>query len=249
MRDGISIYQQGMSMENLIEIRDLGFSYTRGRMVFNGLNFALTRGERIGITGPNGAGKSTLLHLIMGLLKATSGEIRVFGKPRREEKDFTEVRQRIGLLFQDSDDQLFCPTVEEDIAFGPLNIGKSQQEARAIVRETCERLGLSGFEKRVTHHLSGGEKRLVALATVVAMNPECFLLDEPIAGLDEETTERFLRYLKEHADTYIIVTHDREFLKDAVEKIYLLKDGKIAEIKTASESAQQPAFSVNTIVF
>ncbi|MEF3168953.1 MAG: energy-coupling factor ABC transporter ATP-binding protein [Deltaproteobacteria bacterium] len=218
-------------MESLIEIRDLCFSYTIERKVFNGLDFTLMRGERIGITGPNGAGKSTLLYLIMGLLKATSGEIRVFKHLRKEERDFTEVRQRIGLLFQDSDDQLFCPTVEEDIAFGPLNLGKSQQEAMTIVRETCERLGLSGFERRITHRLSGGEKRLVALATVMAMNPECLLLDEPTTGLDAATTERFLRYLKESADTYVIVTHDRGFLKDAVDRLFLLTDSKITEIK------------------
>lgn len=214
----------------LIEVRDLVFSYANGRKVFNSLNFSFKRGDRIGITGPNGAGKTTLLHLIMGLLKPNSGEIEIFGKVRKEEKDFTEVRQRIGLLFQDSDDQLFCPTVEEDIAFGPLNLGKSLEEAKAIVRETCENLGLRGFEKRVTHRLSSGEKRLVALATVVAMNPECLLLDEPTAGLDETTTEKFLRYLKGHTDTYAIITHDREFLKDAVDRIYMLKDSKITAL-------------------
>jgi len=220
-----------MSMEDyLIDIKELGFSYANGSKVFDSLNFSLKRGERIGLTGPNGAGKTTLLHLIMGLLKPNSGEMKIFGKVRKEEKDFTEVRRKIGILFQDSDDQLFCPTIEEDIAFGPLNLGKSLEEARDIVRETCQRLGLLGFEKRITHRLSGGEKRLVALATVVAMNPECFLLDEPITGLDEETTERLLKYLKEHADSYVIVTHDREFLKYAVNKIYVLKDSKITLI-------------------
>ncbi|MDI6890138.1 MAG: ABC transporter ATP-binding protein [Thermodesulfovibrionales bacterium] len=213
--------------EYLIEIRDLCFSYANGRKVFNSLNFSLKSGDRIGLTGPNGAGKTTLLHLIMGLLKPNSGEIKIFGKVRKEEKDFTEVRQRIGLLFQDSDDQLFCPTIEEDVAFGPLNLGKSLEEARAIVRETCEKLGLKGFEKRITHRLSSGEKRLVALATVVAMNPECLLLDEPSTGLDEMSTERFLKYLKEYSDTYIIISQDHGFLKDVADKIYRLKDSKI----------------------
>lgn len=219
-----------MSSEYFINIKNLSFSYPLGETVFNGLNFSIRKGEKIGLTGPNGTGKTTLFHLIVGLLKPSSGEIKIFGKDRKEEKDFTEVRQRIGLLFQDSDDQLFCPTVEEDIAFGPLNRGKSHEEAKVIVKETCKRLGLNGFEKRVTHRLSSGEKRLVALATVIAMNPECFLLDEPVTGLDEETTERFLNYLKEHADTYVIITHDREFLKDAVDRIYMLKDSRITEI-------------------
>jgi cobalt/nickel transport system ATP-binding protein len=214
----------------LVNIKNLHFSYPNRKNVLNGLDFSLKKGDKIGLTGPNGAGKTTLFHLIMGLLKPDSGEINIFEKVRKHEKDFIEVRQRIGLLFQDSDDQLFSPTVEEDIAFGPLNLGKSHEEARSIVKETCERLGLSGFEKRVTHRLSGGEKRLVALATVIAMNPECFLLDEPVTGLDEETTGRFLKYLKEYAETYAIISHDREFLKDTVDKIYVLKNSKITTI-------------------
>ncbi len=211
----------------MIEIRDLSFSYSNGKKVFDGLNFSFKRGEKIGLVGPNGAGKSTLFHLIMGLLNPSSGEIIIFDRSRENGEDFYDVRQRIGLLFQESEDQLFCPTVEEDIAFGPLNLGKSHREIKAIVRGTCERLGLKGFEKKVTHRLSGGEKRLVALATVVAMDPECYLFDEPTSGLDEATTEKFSRYLKDYADTYIIITHDHSFLENTVDKIYRLKESKI----------------------
>lgn len=211
----------------MIDIRNMGFGYSNGRRLFNGLNFSLEKGEKIGLVGPNGAGKSTLFYLIMGLLRPDSGEIRIFGRHRDNEKDFSDVRRRIGLLFQDPEDQLFCPTVEEDIAFGPLNLGRSHSEARAIVAETCGILGLKGLEKKVIHRLSGGEKRLVALATVVAMNPECYLLDEPTAGLDRRTTERFLRYLREYADTYIIITHNHEVLKDAADRIYRLHEGRI----------------------
>ncbi len=214
----------------MIELQDLSFTYPYGKSVFNGLNFSLKRGERIGLVGPNGAGKTTLFHLIVGLLKPDSGEVRILGKRRKDEEDFTEVRQRIGLLFQDSDDQLFSPTVEEDIAFGPLNLGKTHEQARLVVQETCEILGLKGFEKKVTYRLSGGEKRLVALATVVAMDPECFLLDEPTAGLDEATRGRFLNYLKGHTDTYVIISHDRELLKEATDKLYRLNDGKITPV-------------------
>ncbi|MFA4915250.1 MAG: ABC transporter ATP-binding protein [Syntrophales bacterium] len=213
--------------EKIIDIKNLNFSYSHGKTVFEDLNFSLTKGERVGLTGANGAGKTTLFHLIMGLLKPHTGEIEIFGQARREEKDFTEVRRRIGLVFQDSDDQLFCPTVEEDIAFGPLNFGKSHEEAKAVVEEICDRLGLKGFERKITHRLSGGEKRLVALATVAAMNPECFLLDEPVTGLDEATTGRFLKYLHEYGNTYVIITHNREFLKNAVDKVYVLRDSKI----------------------
>jgi cobalt/nickel transport system ATP-binding protein len=212
----------------MIKITNLHFSYSNGTKVFDGLTFSLNDREKVGLTGPNGAGKTTLFHVIMGLLKPESGTVEISEKVRREEKDFLEVRRNIGLLFQDSDDQLFCPTVEEDIAFGPLNIGKSHEEAHEIVHDTCDKLGLNGFEKRVTHRLSGGEKRLVALATVVAMHPACYLLDEPVAGLDEATTQRFLNYLREHADTYMIIAHDRTFLERATDKIYELRDGTIS---------------------
>lgn len=211
----------------MINIENLHFRYSDGKEIFKGLNFFLNEKEKVGLTGPNGAGKTTLFHLIMGLLKPGSGTVEIFGKTRKMEKDYLEVRRRIGLLFQDSDDQLFCPTVEEDIAFGPLNIGKSHEEVHTIVNDICEKLGLNGYEKKVTHRLSGGEKRLVALGTVMAMYPECYLLDEPVAGLDEQTTERFLNYMREHAETYIIIAHDRNFLERAVSKVYELRDGSI----------------------
>jgi len=214
----------------MIEIRGLAFRYSNSKMVLDGVDLTLREGERIGLTGPNGSGKTTLFHLIMGLLSPLSGEIWIFGRRRYSPRDFTDVRARIGMLFQDSDDQLFCPTVEEDIAFGPLNLGKSHTEARQIVRETCEILGLQGFEKRVTHRLSGGEKRLVALATVVAMRPLCYLLDEPTAGLDEEKTEQVRRFLKTHADTYMIISHDQEFLKAVVDSIHVIERGRINTI-------------------
>lgn len=219
-----------MQNNRILTIEDLHFSYQNGKKVFHGLNFSLARDERVGLVGANGAGKTTLFHLIMGLQKPSSGTIEIFNKERKTESDFMEVRQRIGFLFQESDDQLFCPTVEEDIAFGPLNLGKSHDEAHLIVKETCEKLGLTGYEKRITHRLSGGEKRLVALATVVAMHPECYLLDEPTAGLDEATTGRFLEYLKQYADTYIIITHNHELLADIADKVYALTEGSIKRL-------------------
>jgi len=216
-----------MQDKRILQIQDLHFGYQNGKSVFRGLNFTLFEKERVGLIGPNGAGKTTLFHLIMGLQKPSSGSIEIFHRIRKTESDFAEVRTRIGLLFQESDDQLFCPTVEEDIAFGPLNLGKTHDEARMIVKETCEKLGLKGFEKRVTYRLSGGEKRLVALATVVAMHPDCYLLDEPTAGLDEETRIRFLNYLKQYANTYMIITHNHELLTHAADKVYTLINGSL----------------------
>jgi cobalt/nickel transport system ATP-binding protein len=214
-----------MNKNNLINIKDLYFGYENGKKVFHGINFSLRKQEKIGLIGPNGAGKTTLFHLIMGLLKPSSGDIEIFGKIRKNESDFRDVRQTIGLLFQDSDDQLFCPTVEEDIAFGPLNLGKSHHEASLLVKETCKKLGLSGYEKRITHRLSGGEKRLVALATIMAMKPICYLLDEPTAGLDDEASKRFLDYLRDNSDTYVMISHDHDMLTYAVDKVYELTGG------------------------
>jgi cobalt/nickel transport system ATP-binding protein len=163
----------------------------------------------------------------MGLLKPSSGTVEIFGKIRQKEKDFIEVRQKIGLLFQDSESQLSCPTVKEDIAFGPLNLGKTKEEALQIVRETCDILGLRGFENRITYKLSGGEKKLVSLATVIAMKPLCYLLDEPSSGLDENTTERLLKFLKNNTETYLLVSHDKNFITSATDKVYIINNGKI----------------------
>lgn len=210
----------------VIRLRDISFGY-ESRTILKSLNLEIYEGDRIGLIGPNGAGKTTLLQIIMGLLKPKGGTVEIFGKIRQKEKDFIEVRQKIGYLFQDSDSQLFCPTVKEDIAFGPLNLGKTKKEAMEIVRETCKILGLEGFEDRVTYKLSGGEKRLVALATVIAMKPVCYLLDEPSSGLDENTTERLLSYLKNNTKTYLIVSHDKDFITKATDRIYRLDSGKI----------------------
>jgi len=211
----------------IIKLRNISFHYDSIEVLKN-LNLEVYEGDRIGLIGPNGSGKTTLLYIIMGLLKPTSGTVEIFGKPRHTEKDFIEIRQNIGLLFQDSDSQLFCPTVKEDIAFGPLNLGKTREEAFKIVNETCELLGLKGFENRITYKLSGGEKKLVAFATVMAMNPICYLLDEPSSGLDEETTERLLNYLRNNAQTYLLVSHDKDFINKATDKIFVLEPNKIS---------------------
>lgn len=177
--------------------------------------------------GPNGSGKTTLFHLIMGLLKPLSGKIEIFDAPVETEDDFRTVREKIALLFQDADDQLFSPTVLEDVAFGPLNLGKSQNEAKDIARNTLNYLGLSGFEDRITYKLSGGEKKLVSLATVLAMEPEALLLDEPTSGLDDKTRSRLQQVLVDLDLSYILISHDFDFLQDITDAIYVLKNGNI----------------------
>ncbi len=211
----------------LIELEQVSFAYAPLRPVLRDLDFILEKGEHVSLLGANGSGKTTLFHLIMGLLMHDSGSLRVFGEERRERKDFDEVRRRIGLLFQDSDDQLFSPTVAEDIAFGPFNLGKSREDVLRIVKETLAVLGLEGFEDRVTYKLSGGEKRLVALGTVLAMRPEVLLLDEPVIGLDEEHRNRFVNILKESNLSYIIISHDHDFLEEVTNRRYLLCGGRL----------------------
>jgi len=213
--------------DSVIELRDLSFGYSPEHPVLNKLNFTLRKHERAALGGANGSGKTTLFHLIMGLLRARAGSIRIFGRERSSNRNFLEVRRRIGLLFQESDDQLFSPTVAEDIAFGPLNLGKSRDEIKRIIAETLDLLGLEGFEDRVTYKLSGGEKRLVALGTVLAMDPEVLLLDEPVIGLDEEHREKFIKVLRESNRSYIVISHDRDFLHEVTCISYLLKDGTL----------------------
>ncbi|CAD7770589.1 Energy-coupling factor transporter ATP-binding protein EcfA3 [Candidatus Methanoperedenaceae archaeon GB37] len=136
---------------NTIELKDITFGYSNEKNVFKGLNFVLKEGEKVGIIGPNGSGKTTLLHLIVGILKPVRGEVKIFDKIRKDEKDFKEVREKIGLVFQNPDDQLFSLTVAEDIAFGPLNLGRPRDEIYKIIKDTLAALGLHGFEDRVTY--------------------------------------------------------------------------------------------------
>jgi cobalt/nickel transport system ATP-binding protein len=211
----------------IIDLKEVSFGYAGGERIIDALSFRLNRGDRIGLIGPNGCGKTTLFHLIMGLLKPTGGSIEIFGKPVRTEKDFIGIRRRIGLLFQDADDQLFCPTVLEDVAFGPLNQGKSRQEAVEIARKTLEYLGLSGFEDRISYKLSGGEKRLVSLATVLAMQPEVLLFDEPTTGLDEKTKGVLAQVLSGLEISYILISHEIDYLGKISDSIYAMQNGRI----------------------
>jgi cobalt/nickel transport system ATP-binding protein len=198
--------------DTLLRLSNITFHYPSGPPVLRGLNLSLDAGRRMGLTGPNGSGKSTLLHLAVGLLRPQEGTVWAFGRERQSEKDFAEVRRRAGLLFQDSDDQLFSPTVLDDVAFGPLNLEMKPPEARRAARRALESVGLQGFEQRITYRLSGGEKRLVARAGVLAMEPDVLLLDEPTAGLDEAHRLRLIEVLDSLPQAMILVSHDEPFL-------------------------------------
>ncbi len=220
-----------MEQINLINLKGVCFGYPQRPDLLSDLDFTLNFQERVGIIGPNGCGKTTLLYIIMGLIKPRRGEVEIFGKTRREEGDFKEVRKKIGFLFQNSDDQLFCPSVKEEVAFGPLNFGVNKEMVQKIVADTLARVGLSGFEPRTPYSLSGGEKRRLALATIFAMNPEVLLLDEPTIGLDEETVIRIKEILKSPGLSYIIVSQNRLFLKELTDIQYTINNGKIKRIE------------------
>jgi cobalt/nickel transport system ATP-binding protein len=211
----------------IINLQNISFSYPGGRTVLEDLDFQFFEGDRIGLIAPNGSGKTTFFHIVMGLNTPTSGSIELFGKKITDPKDFQEARQRIGFLFQDPEDQLFSPTVLEDVAFGPLNLGKSKDEAIEIARQTLAGLGLEGFEDRVTFKLSGGEKRLVSLATVLAMEPEVLLLDEPLNALDVDASKKIAEIISNLDLSYIIISHDLDFALYTTDKIATLNNGKI----------------------
>lgn len=214
-------------MSALLEFKHVQFAYHGASPVLRDASMVLRSGEKIGLVGDMGTGKTTFLHLAVGLLKPQAGEVSVFGAARRTERDFDEVRRRVGLVFQHSDDQLFCPTVLEDVAFGPLNLGLPVTAAKEAAASALAQVGLCGFEDRVTYCLSGGEKRLVALATVLAMKPDVLLLDEPQNALDQAAYERVRDLLVALPLSMIVVSHDRAFLESVTGRRLYLQDGRI----------------------
>jgi cobalt/nickel transport system ATP-binding protein len=161
----------------------------------------------------------------MGLLKPRSGQVELFGRICQQERDFKHLRPKLGFVFQDANDQLFCPTVFDDLAFGPLNLGANEAEARELVEEVLESLNLKGFERRVTYDLSGGEKKLVALGTALALKPRLLVLDEPTNFLDPQAVKRLEKILLNSSLPFLIVSHDHSFLQKVTEARLILEDG------------------------
>lgn len=207
----------------MIKVKNLAFSYEQNDCVLQDFNFSLKKGERIALIGDNGCGKTTFFKLIMGLLKPDAGQIKIFGQKREKEEDFVEIRERIGYLFQDSDNQLFSPTVEEDIAFGPINLGKSKAEAKAIVAQKLALVKMEGFEKKVTYNLSQGQKKIIAFAAVLAMEPDILLLDEPFASLDKQSVKRMIKILNKIPQSFIIVSHNKVLLDQVTNISYFIE--------------------------
>ena len=199
----------------IFSLKGISFGYgqcERMRPVLHDVDFSLHPGQRIGLYGPNGSGKTTLFRCITGLARPQSGQVLFHGAPLNDEKDFHELRCKVGFVLQHAEDQLLFPTVLEDVAFGPLNLGLAADEARERAIETLRDLGLAGFEDRLTHRLSGGEKKLVSLASVMAMQPEALLLDEPTNGLDNDARQRIIDILSSLDTARITISHDWDFL-------------------------------------
>ena len=212
-------------MTPLIRLEQISVA-RNNRNILDGLSLSLGRGERLALIGDNGVGKTTLLRVIVGLEPAL-GEITAFGMRCRDENDFHKVRTKAAYLFQDPDDQLFCPTVIDDVAFGPLNLGMRRQDALDLSRNLLNDLHLGHLADRITHHLSGGEKRLVSLAAVLAMGPQVLLLDEPTNALDETHLERMLAILSRQTIAMIIVSHDWEILERLTDRAVILRNGRL----------------------
>jgi len=199
--------------------------------LLEGLNFELRYGEHVGITGHNGAGKTTMVEIAMGFLKPQKGSVLFKGRPLESEDDFYELRKSIGYVFQDPDDQLFCPTVFEDVAFGPLNLGLRGKGVEERVNKVLRELGILHLKDKITYKLSGGEKRLVSIAAVLAMEPEGLILDEPINGLDEEARARVEHILVSlSSKSIVVISHDVSFLKRVCGRILRLGSGKLVEL-------------------
>jgi cobalt/nickel transport system ATP-binding protein len=197
--------------------------------VLDGVSLQLAPGERLAVAGQNGAGKTTLLRAIIGLQPTVSGRVRLLGRTCAREEDFRRARPQIGFLFQDSDDQLFYPTVIEDVAFGPMNQGLNASDARAKALATLQRLDLAHLAERITYRLSGGEKRLACLAGLLAMEPRVLLLDEPTNGLDAANAARLTGILQNLDSAMIIVSHDVGFLVEVATRAVILRNGRIVE--------------------
>jgi cobalt/nickel transport system ATP-binding protein len=216
---------------NILETRNLTYIYPAwNTLALDNINFRVKRGERIAVLGANGAGKSTLFKHFNGILMPTKGEVIVKGRPVIK-KNLLEVRKTVGLVFQNPDDQIFAPTVEQDVAFGPMNLGLAEDEISDRVEKSLRLVGMDGFNDRSPHHLSNGQKKRVAIAGILAMEPEIMVLDEPTAGLDPHSTTQILHLIarlnKEMDITIIFATHDVDVVPMFAHKVCILHHGRI----------------------
>ncbi|WP_407379090.1 ATP-binding cassette domain-containing protein [Methanobrevibacter sp.] len=223
----------------MLKANNISYSYDDGTQALKNVNLEVEKGEMVSLLGKNGAGKSTLFLHFNGIIKPDSGEIIIDGETlKHDKKSLMKFRQKVGIVFQNPDDQLFAPTVEEDIAFGPLNLGLSQEETEKRVTDALKRVDMEGFERKAPHHLSGGQKKRVAIAGILAMQPEIMVLDEPTSGLDPKGASDILKLLYELNDegmTIIISTHDVDLVPIYSSKVYVISSGEIVKSGTPKE--------------
>lgn len=223
---------------HIIETQHLCHVYQGNIIALDTINFIAPRNCRIAVIGPNGAGKSTLFKHLNGILKPTSGKVLIHGEPITKD-NIREVRKNVGIVFQNPDDQIFSPTVEQDVAFGPTNLGLDEETVEHRVSEALQIVGLENYRHRVPHHLSGGEKKRVAIAGILAMEPMALVLDEPTAGLDPQGVRDLMGYIKnlsaEYGMAVIFSTHDISLVSELAEYIYVMNRGTFVAEGTVKE--------------
>jgi cobalt/nickel transport system ATP-binding protein len=228
---------------HLIETRDLCYSYPHSVKALQGINFIAPRNARIAVIGSNGAGKSTLFKHFNGIFKPTSGSVLVRGEPITKQ-NIREVRKFVGIVFQNADDQIFSPTVEQDVAFGPTNLGLDEETIHHRVHEALRIVGIEHLADRVPHHLSGGEKKRVAIAGVIAMEPEVLVLDEPTAGLDPQGVQDLVGFInslsKKYGMTVVFSTHDVGLVAEVSDYIYVMNKGQFVAEGSVEQIFMQP---------
>ena len=217
--------------EPIIELKNLSYKYSSTKTkALDDVNLKIYPGEKIAILGANGAGKSTLFRHLNGILKPSAGDVLIKGE-KVSKKTIAKARQTVGIVFQNPDDQIIAPTVEQDVAFGPINMGLTEEEVEARVKEALDMVNMAGLEERAPHHLSGGQKKLVAIAGILAMRPEVVVLDEPTAGLDPLSAGKIMdiidRMNKELGMTVLLSTHDVDIVPMFADRICILHHGKI----------------------
>ena len=209
-----------------IELSGVCFSYQNGRDVLHDIDLSIEHGKSVGLIGANGAGKSTMLKLLVGLLTGYRGAIQVLGLPVKK-KNLVDIRKKLGYVFQDSDSQLFMSTVYEDVAFGPRNYGYPEEIVHQRVMEALQKVHIESLKDRQIYRMSGGQKKLVAIATILSMEPEIVLFDEPTIALDPKNRRNLISILNEMTETKIIASHDLDMILDTCEETILLADGKV----------------------
>lgn len=224
----------------ILSLEGITFAYPEKPPLFKDVSLCLREGEQIGLHGPNGSGKTTLLRLVMGLESPQAGRIRYRGEPVGDGATLRRLRRGVGLVMQNSDDQLFSATVLEDVAFGPLNLGLKRREARDRAMETLESMGLAKLSDRATHRLSVGEKKMTAIASVLSMRPQALLLDEPDASLDGDSRNRIIDILRRQSLARIVVSHDRNFLGRTASSLIRIADGGAVETRLGPATRCRP---------